>query len=447
MAFSDSVIVSSTFYDASGLNLHNPLIVLNTSIDIGKRRAGIVDLLNNPEAIWIRCSVESYSFMAFDRLDELSEEGYRSADALSYRFDGLVTGGVDAGLKAIRREYNLKMAESRAAWSFFERTPSTKIRLALTPTIRSTAYPGDDYYLSDSLFGGVSLGLRGGPLELSLAGGADWSAYTDRSIVPAASASARLYLAPWLRLDALVSARWLGNNDDDDSNDDDDNDSIPALYQQSGISAVQTWDGGRLDLCSHLEQEGLGGDGVTMLLSSGTALTLKGKGVIRDFSLGLGHQLSGGWDEHYAYAKTGLLIIPLSSLAFRIGGLSRVALDIDGKAPFFMSDSLSIALPALVDGVDRILLGASISAGWEPERLAFSFAELIVMRRLSLALYGDAAWAGIEGKPDSLVTGLRAGCELSLIGLKSAWFLFDAGIDIESGEYCLGLYLSPLSGR
>lgn len=437
MDFSDTVIVSSTFYDATGLNLRNPLIVLNTSIDIGKRRAGVVDLLNNPGAIWIRCGVESYSFMAFDRLDELSAEGYRSADATADRFAGLASGGVDAGLEAARLGYDLAIADAGASWAPFERAPSRKLRLAVTPTIRSTAYPGDRYYLSDSLFGGASLGLRAGPMELSLDGGGEWAAYTDGALSPALAASGRLYVAPWLRLEGFLSARWTGGVDS----------GIPELYQRSGVTAARAWDGGRLELSSRLERDGIGVDDGTTLLSSGADLTLDGEGAIRDFSFGFGHQLSGDWDEHYAYATAGMLVMPAPSLALRFGGLTRAALDPDGNAPLFLSDPLSVAVPSVVDGVGRVLLGTSISAGWEPERLAFSFAELIIMRRLSLALYGDAAWAGADSRPSSLVTGLRAGCELSLIGLKSARFLLDAGRDIESGEYFVGLYLSPVSGR
>jgi len=428
MGFSDSVIVSSTFYDAKGLNLRNPLIVLNTSIDISKRRAGVVDLLEYPGAVWIRCGVESYSFMAFDRLDELAAEGYRSADAMAERFAGLVSGGVDAGLEAVRRDYDRAIAAAGDSWAPFERAPSRKARLTLTPVVRSTAYPGDGYYLSDSLFGGASLGFRGGPLELSLEGGADWRAYADGSAVPAAAASGLLYLAPWLRLEGLVVARWT--------------DGLPEIYHRSGVAAARAWDGGRLDLSSRLEQDGIGNDGLATLLTSGAELALAGDGTLRGVSLAAGHQLTGAWDEHYAYAEAGLFAMPVQALALRAGGLARAALDPDGGAPFFFSDPLSVVDPSKVDGAGRFLFGASFSAGWEPERLALSFAELIVMRRISLALYGDAAWAGSGGRPASLVAGLRAGCELSLIGLKSARFLFDAGRDLDSGDFRFGLYLS-----
>lgn len=107
MEYSPYVVVSSTFYDAKGLNLRNPLVILNTSIDIGKRRAGVADLQEYPDALWIRCSVESFSFMSFDRLAELEREGYRSADANAAGIAALKAaayGAAAAGGAARRRE-------------------------------------------------------------------------------------------------------------------------------------------------------------------------------------------------------------------------------------------------------------------------------------------------------------------------------------------------------
>ncbi len=79
--YGDNVIVSSTFYEGKGLNLRDPLTVLNVSLDIGKRRNGAYSLYTHPEAVWIRCDVEDFSFMAFDKIDELRDKGYSSAKA------------------------------------------------------------------------------------------------------------------------------------------------------------------------------------------------------------------------------------------------------------------------------------------------------------------------------------------------------------------------------
>lgn len=77
--YSNCNMVSTTFYAGKDLNLDNPITALNTSIDIGKRRQGVVDLLNHPDAVWIRCNVEEFSFMEFSASTELCEKGYDSA--------------------------------------------------------------------------------------------------------------------------------------------------------------------------------------------------------------------------------------------------------------------------------------------------------------------------------------------------------------------------------
>ena len=58
-------IVSTTFYSGKNTNLNNPITVLNTAIDIGKRRSGMEEIMAHPDVLWIRCDVEDFSFMEF----------------------------------------------------------------------------------------------------------------------------------------------------------------------------------------------------------------------------------------------------------------------------------------------------------------------------------------------------------------------------------------------
>ena len=77
--YTSNVIVSTTFYSGSNTNLKSPITVLNTAFDIGKRRSAIEELSAHEDAVWIRCNVEDFSFMAFDRGKEMAENGYKSA--------------------------------------------------------------------------------------------------------------------------------------------------------------------------------------------------------------------------------------------------------------------------------------------------------------------------------------------------------------------------------
>ncbi|OHD25810.1 MAG: hypothetical protein A2Y38_04965 [Spirochaetes bacterium GWB1_59_5] len=437
MEYTDRVIASSTFYDAEGLNLRNPLVILNTSIDIGKRRAGVVDILRYPEAIWIRCDVESFSFMSFDRLAELDEQGYRSADAHADSLTALGNGGLYPALAELRTGYDLAIERASGVWAPFERAPAKHAALALTARLRSTAFPGDDYYLRDTVFMGGGLALRWRALDAALDAGADWSAYTDGAWRPAVSLAGTLDLMPGLRIETLLSADFPADYSG----------GFPLAYQRTAVRAVHAFSGGRMELSSALEQDALWLAGQTQLLSSSLSLALEGDGILTGLSASVGHQLAGDWDEHYAFANAAFGLRPLPVLALRAAGLARAALDEDGKAPLYRSDPLTVAEPSRVDAVGRAVYGASLSAGWEPTRLAISFAELIVMRRISLAMFGDSVWADDEINPASLVVGARLGCDLVLMGLKTARFLVELGRDLDSGAFTARLFLIPALGR
>jgi predicted acylesterase/phospholipase RssA len=78
--YSDAVMVSTTFYQKE-LNLSNPITNLNVAMDIGKSRHAVSNLKQfNP--IWIRCNVESFSFMDWSSIEEIVARGYESADRI-----------------------------------------------------------------------------------------------------------------------------------------------------------------------------------------------------------------------------------------------------------------------------------------------------------------------------------------------------------------------------
>lgn len=453
--FSDTVIVSSTFYDNPGLNLRNPLIVLNASIDIGKRRAGVADLLEHPEAIWIRCSVESFSFMSFDKLAELVAEGYRSADAMAERYGGIASGGVDEALEAIRLERGEAIASAAAAWLPFERAPAPRPALSATATVRSSAYRGDPYLYLDSLFFGAGIGLRLGTLEASLEAGGDWEVYGEGSLSPAAVLSASVDPLPWLRVESYLQAAWedLDAYDDEDERVDY---AMPTLYQRSAVRAAIAMSGARLELSTALEASELASETEARLLTSGVRYAASLDGAFRELSAGLGHQLAGDWDEHLAWTAAEAALSPfiasepLAPLTARLCAMARVALSENASAPFFLSDPVFATEPSALDGIGSGVYGASVSLGWEPPTSSASFAELVIARNLSVAAFLDAAWAGPGGgltEPASLALGIRCGCDISLIGLKSSRLTLAAGYDLSDGSFAARLFLAPTGIR
>ncbi|HUW70021.1 MAG TPA: patatin-like phospholipase family protein [bacterium] len=431
--YSEQVIVSSTFYDAKGLNLRNPLVVLNTALDIGKRRAGVVDILRYPEAIWIRCDVESFSFMSFDRVDELASLGYASAEAVSTHLGTLTPGGIDRRLEEARAEYDTAIVRASSMMAPFDHAPSKRPALAMTARLDSTAYPGDQFYLNDTIFFGAGLGFRLGSFELGADGGADWNAYSDGTIMPSITVSGLLDVMPWLRLSALTLANWPDDNAED----------LPLLYQRSSLTAAFPWGDGRLELFSGLEQDRIGLDGSRMLLTSGLTLLSNGAGPWSEARLDAGHQYDIVADRHFGFAVTALSYAPSPFLVISAGGMTRVAFDPDGRAPFFLSDPLSVADASRVDAIGRAMFGASLSAGWIPADMTISFSELVIMRDIELTMFVDSAWAGQRPEPASIVVGLRLGCDIALMGLQSLRTRAEVGIDPQTNALVARLFLLP----
>lgn len=79
-SFSSNIIISTAFYDAV-LNYNNPIVVLNRTMSIGKERQASKDIKKFKPVV-IRNDVEHFSFMAFDKAQELSDIGYESAAAV-----------------------------------------------------------------------------------------------------------------------------------------------------------------------------------------------------------------------------------------------------------------------------------------------------------------------------------------------------------------------------
>ena len=122
--YADSVIVSTTFYDIDTLNLKNPLTVLNVSIDIGKRRKGVEELKQAlPDVVWIRCAVEDVSFMEFDRVEYLVEQGYRSASERQEQLSTLHKNLVSLELSEKRNDLALKIDESSNLYNLYKHVP------------------------------------------------------------------------------------------------------------------------------------------------------------------------------------------------------------------------------------------------------------------------------------------------------------------------------------
>ena len=78
--FSDNIIISTAFYD-SELNYNNPIVIINRTMSIGKERIAVKDILDY-EPVLIRNDVEHFSFMDFQKADQISQAGYVTATGM-----------------------------------------------------------------------------------------------------------------------------------------------------------------------------------------------------------------------------------------------------------------------------------------------------------------------------------------------------------------------------
>jgi hypothetical protein len=355
-------------------------------------------------------------------------------------------------MASLRAGLEDSLEKAGKAWAPFERAPPDSPAWSFAPALRAHAYPGDPWLLNDDIYLGAGLGLRLPSAEARLAGGLSWDAYGGGALSPGLYGGLELYPWPWLKLEGMAMASWPEGFEESAGS----GAGRLALYQSSALSAAFPGEVARLELFSRLEisapdlLSALGGDpasGAAMLLSSGAGVAIGSAGAPRALSLSAGHQLAGSWDEHLAFAGLAAAFFPIEGFALRSRAMLRAALSEDGRAPYFFSDPFKLADSAAVDGAGRAWLGGSLSLGWEPPRLALSFAELIILRRLSLALFADAVWTSGEAAPASSALGLSLGCDISLIGLKAARLLFEAGADPESGKAFLRFFLAPAGSR
>ena len=76
--YTDKVAVSSTLYTFKQ-NLRNFVTVVNRMQDVSKTRKGVEEIKKHDNLVWLRNPVEKYSFMGFDKSEEIIQLGYECA--------------------------------------------------------------------------------------------------------------------------------------------------------------------------------------------------------------------------------------------------------------------------------------------------------------------------------------------------------------------------------
>ncbi|MBQ0166302.1 MAG: patatin-like phospholipase family protein [Treponema sp.] len=383
--YSNCNMVSTTFYAGKNLNLNNPITALNTSIDVGKRRQGVVDLLNHPDAVWIRCDVEEFSFMEFSACTELCERGYASAleqaDAIASLKDcaGGAFTGPSAELLALRTQYEDKLASVHKEYAPFKHVKNSVV--SFYPSI--TGITKDTALRSDSSVGAGAT-FRAGNFTLDTLAGAAIALSTDDTYCKGlVGAEAAWFILPPLRLSAGFS--WFPT----------------AGSQDSGA------DSGNAD----------------PLWSTDGALTLRIPGLLPDGALeiGLGAE----------YTSDSLFAAQVSAAAD--ANFGPVALDL--KAGVRSSGTVESADDfSDIGDIDNFTYFGDFTLSLVSRSFSRGFAEMLIVTNPRIGAFCTAQYAsgngsGSSGSEDalSLTAGLELGTTVGLIGLRNIPFRLRAG--------------------
>lgn len=170
--YTDNVIVSTTFYSNPDIDLKNAITALNVSIDIGKRRTAMAEIMEHPELTWIRCNVESFSFMQFSAGRELAQRGYDSCFEVSDELSRY-TAPIDDALVSFREGKQKELEEAIKSFGVYGSAPSGEFVFSAPVIDGKTFGRGAEksYYREDTALGtGIRIS-KGGFTALLTAGG------------------------------------------------------------------------------------------------------------------------------------------------------------------------------------------------------------------------------------------------------------------------------------
>jgi NTE family protein len=456
--YADSVIVSTTFYDMDTLNLKNPLTVLNVSIDIGKRRRGVEELKQAlPDVVWIRCAVEDVSFMEFDRVEYLVEQGYRSASEHQEQLSTLHKNSVSLELSEKRNDLALKMEESSNLYNLYKHVPLNIPSKLFGLGLDSDYLKADPSVLKDDSTIGLKFIYRKDDISVSVNPGYsfDFRSNDRFSTAPAIRAQFDYTFLKYLRLSLYSSFMFdIANVAPIISSGVDLEGRIFAFDQKLGISLLQSYEQiNNFEDSDHVDFF----DGHTFLYSiiaKGSLYPANGGlWAFNDSSLSLSFQMLGDFSKVRSFVATrGTTEILNQNLDLfaTVNAFGRFALDGQGDVPFFFSDGFRTTDSQIKSqGHDLTvssnpanhLVGLGMSIGYRPSGLAPTMAEMFIFNNSSVAIYTDLLWNRNTFVP-YLSLGLQLHTDISLLGIRSLPLTIYGGWDQKVNTLVWGFYFN-----
>ncbi|MBN2858642.1 MAG: patatin-like phospholipase family protein [Sphaerochaetaceae bacterium] len=411
--FSDTVIVSTTFYEGKGISLNNPLSLLNVSMDAAKRRQGVSSLLENPQALWIRCDVEDFSFMDFDKVDELSRNGYTSSMAIREK---LLPFASEDNEFDTRSESRFQDTHEQVLDQYmYFRLPQLSGFSHLIFTGVKNFPEGIDgsSSLRQEILAGLRYTFRAPGAELSVLAGAAWQPYTDNDLYP------EVVVEAWyLPLSSvMLQGTYLASAQDDGS---------WSHYMAGRVRVHQ------LALSRTLTiQEGVSVEGnldssfsFTEVLAEGTAALAYRREW--DLDATVSYQLWDTFSRQFLHADISARFPLCADVTLRPASTVRFALDGGGDVPYFIRDGYYTPERALLDqghsgsapnGTDYLAV-LSLQAEWNPQAFRPTIGELLIFKNSSLGAFAQLLWWQESDPVPEVSAGVQVKSLLGFIGLK-----------------------------
>jgi len=431
--YTDTAIVSTTFYEGKDINLRNALSVLNTSIDIAKRREGVAELQKHPDAIWIRCDVEDFSFMDFASIDELALRGYESAQEQDSALAALNARGTTLGMREFRANFSAREKQVLSDYRLFTRVSQHRLSQQLFMGLRSFNYEGDYWYLRDDAIFGLMYNLRWKDLWVSIHGGMGWKTVSPMMVYPGLSTSFSYHPIPPLLIEADIVATS-------------ETDILPSWYQRGVIHFKQNYIADALRAEITLKIEHLLSPEITlesMLVHTGASITWarpENSGMVL-FAEGA-WQLAGTWDRSFLHTKvTGKF--PIGDIVLHMGYTGRFALDALGEVPFYREDGFKTTdATLLAQGtiIANQLIVGRFGVDWQPSNFKPTAGELLIFKDSSIGVYGEFLWNEASVYVPVASVGMQFSTTISLLGLNSLPTSLYVGYDGPANGFIWGFY-------
>lgn len=440
--YTDTVVLSTTFYDAEEIELRNPVTVINTAYDVSKRQRVAEDIKEHDDFIWIRCNVENYSFMAFDKALEMSRIGYESAKQVESELSKLhKTDSLPEGILAKRLSSVPVIDKITKNLSYFGRIEAALPTNLLGITVAPVGFMNTPYYLKNSSSAGINFDFLSKGVELGASLGYGYDTYNLHSPNSFLSieGDAAYYFFDNFRVtaEAHIDAFSKGSG------------LKPTLFFREGLDYVPIHKQGFYVLSLHQSAEyyknfalrensaalvfGLSGEGYVKVGEP----TLHGRmGYIYTAKSIIGEQ-SGS----YLDVEIGVNIPFAKTLFFETGVFSRFRIDgkaqSDNNVPLFMSDGYasttinlgSEALYSLAKYHNTIF---SVFMGYDFKDDP-TFGEIVIFENLKSGIYCDIL---LSDTRVGVSTGLDITSNLSIIGLVKMPFSIRLGYEyIPGGEH------------